>query len=218
METEEAAIAVALVAQPAMGLHYFSDSQAACCNYTSSKISNKPHHILNSLLALTLSIVFLWTLAGDESMRQSAGTCLRLSTCQLGTADRDPGRDLPGTFTTYLYSPLTAISFNSPYPTTPTQHSEAVAWRKLQTNTHPHLSYMYHAIHRTLYSYRCPHCDEYTSLYDTVWACAHTSNLLPILKPTPDQWEVVLTGSDPHNQLRLVGQAQQAIAAAGLVD
>lgn len=220
-EAEELAIALAITTRPHWDcVIVLTDSQTACRNYSRAIISRAAHRILNGAHQLPPYIQIVWT-PGHESLRgnQQAHACARahaLREPRDGRAEQFHPEPIPLTYT-HILQHYRLSRRTLPPPHNALTREEAVIWRKLQTNTYPHLS-LYHAIHPALYSYKCPHCDQCATLYHMVWACANTPQLTPITHPTTRQWEAALSSSDSTDQLNLVNRARRAAKAAGLLD
>ena len=107
------------------------------------------------------------------------------------------------------------------YPHPDLTGEQARDWRRVQTNTYPHLQRQHH-IHPTMYARSCPWCGERPTLAHITWECqSRPPNVNSPLLGTQSQsrqWESWLASKDRESQLALLDQAQRAAKASGALD
>lgn len=198
-------------------LHVITDCQQACRNYGNGRISTSALRLLKKHKDTLNPTILIWTpghagLDGNERAHATARACTLQAPHQ---SLRDPEPVQQQYRALLQHHRLARCAY--PPPHQKLTREEAVAWRQLQTNTYPHLSFL-HIIHPTIYPPTCPHCSEHPTLYHTTWACQNTPAAPIIRTPTLEQWEAALCSSDPEDQRQLVDRARRTAAAAGALD
>lgn len=98
---------------------------------------------------------------------------------------------------------------------------EVRLYRKIQTNTYPHLG-RWHAIWPTRYASQCPWCGGRPSLPHVTWECQsrpQNSNSPRLAQNSfREPWAAILARTDLETQLSLLDQARRVAVATGVLD
>uniref|UniRef100_A0A1E1XT66 Putative tick transposon n=1 Tax=Amblyomma sculptum TaxID=1581419 RepID=A0A1E1XT66_AMBSC len=227
-ESEEVAVALAVAEGYRTGrsLTILTDSQTACRNYMNGRIGR---HALRILLAASDRIKnqeeqndkiphkIVWVpghtgVAGNQEADRIARGYITFrasdETAELAPAPREYSAILQNYRGRRMRYPPPHISLS---------REEAVTWRQLQTGSFPNL-HMLNKMHPTIYTDKCPWCDEKPTLYHITWACQNIHVVPKIQNPSAEQWETLLSSDRCEDRQGLVQRAQRAAVASGALD
>lgn len=217
---EETAIALAATTASSNYVAILTDSQQACRNYCTGRISPSALKILSSIKDPP-HIQIVWTpghssLEGNEAAHAAARalTFRAFSSTEEDLSEPSIYPPVPPRYTEILYHyRQLRLQYPPPHPSLSTQ--AARIWRRLQTNTFYNTTILHH-ISPSTYPYNCPSCSVPNTTYHLVWECPYAPNPLP--SPSPEQWERELASSRCEDQERLITRAQAAALARGYLD
>lgn len=215
---EAAAIALAIrdadfKGQPA---YVLTDSQAACRLFMRGILPRSATRILGSRLDLDHGIMWCPAHNGLDGNE-------RADRIARGSNNRAAARNLeepPSAVRDILENQRRERRTFGP-PHSKLTRIQARDWRRIQTNTYPHLNLLC-KMHPAHYTDTCPWCGAKPTLAHITWDCMARPGDVnsPLLRLTDfvRQWEALLASEDRESQLALLDQAQRAARASGALD